>query len=158
VSEAAGRPTTAPLPPPPQYRTTDELRDFVAAFEATTLPYARWTHAGHLSVAFWYLVWYGREGATDRVRAGIQRFNAAHPNEPMAVGYHETITRFWLWRVHRYLRRANLRGSLAELANQLITECSSRELPFTYYSRERLMSPEARRGWVEPDLRELEAD
>lgn len=156
MSETAERPLAARLPTPPQYRTTDELRDFVTAFEATTLPYARWTHAGHLSVAFWYLVWYGPEDATDRVRAGIQRFNAAHPNEPMAVGYHETITRFWLWRVHQYLRRTHAGDSLAEMANRLISECGSRELPFAYYSRERLMSPEARRGWVEPDLRELE--
>ena len=156
MSETAGRPPAAPLPP--LYRTTDELREFVAGFEATTLPYAKWTHAGHLSVAFWYLVWYGPEGATDQVRDGIQRFNAAHPNEPMTVGYHETITRFWLWRVHRFLRGAPVTGSLAELANRLISECTDRGEPFAYYSRERLMSPEARRDWVEPDLRPLDAD
>jgi hypothetical protein len=139
------------------YRSTDELRDFIAAFEANTLPYARWTHAGHLSVAFWYLVWYDSASATERVRSGIRRFNAAHANEPMAVGYHETITLFWLWRVRRFLTRKSLDAPLGELANQLIAECVDRNLPFTYYSRERLLSPEARRAWVEPDLRPLES-
>jgi hypothetical protein len=156
VSETPGRPMAVPAPPP--YHSTDELRDLVAAFEATTLPYRRWTHAAHLSVAFWYLVWYGLDGATDRVRTGIQRFNAAHANEPMTVGYHETITRFWIWRVHRYLRETACDGSLAELANRLVATCTDRGEPFLYYSRERLMSPEARRGWVEPDLRSLDGD
>jgi hypothetical protein len=54
------------------------------------------------------------------------------------------------------LSRTPLDAPLADLANQLIVECVDRNLPFTYYSRERLMSPEARRGWVEPDLRPLE--
>ena len=102
-------------------------------------------------------MWYGPEDATERVRTGIQRFNAAHPNEPMTVGYHETITRFWLWRVRRYLRRTPCERSLADLANGLIAECTDRNEPLVYYSRERLMSPEARRGWVEPDLRPLES-
>jgi hypothetical protein len=140
------------------YRTTDDLRDFVAAFEATTLPYTRWNHGGHLSVAFWCLVWYGSDTGTDRVRAGIKRYNAAHANEPMAVGYHETLTQFWLWRVGQFLRRTPLDAPLGELANRLIAECSDRNLPFTYYSRDRLMSTEARRGWVEPDLRPLGTD
>jgi hypothetical protein len=133
------------------YASTDEMRDLVQGFEATSLPYARWTHGAHLTVALWYLLWYGPDGALDAMRRGLVRYNAAHANEPMRVGYHETITRFWLGVVRRYLCSARLEGSLADLANGLIAAHTDRELPFKYYARERLLSDEARHAWVEPD-------
>jgi hypothetical protein len=41
------------------------------------------------------------------------------------------------------------------MADALIAEYGDKNLPFRYWSRERLMSPEARAGWVEPDLEPL---
>lgn len=139
------------------YRSTHEIEDLVRAFEDTTLPYSKWTHAGHLTVGLWYLLWHGSDEGLERVRAGIRRYNAAHANEPMRVGYHETMTRFWFWMIEDYLGRTPIAGSLADLANGLITACVDRELPFRYYSRERLMSDTARAGWVGPDLCPLPA-
>jgi hypothetical protein len=138
-----------------RYRGTDEIKELVAAFEDTTLPYTRWTHGAHLTVGLWYLLWYGDDGALPRVRSGIRRYNAAHAGEPMRVGYHETLTRFWLWMISDYLGRTPIAGSLADLTNGLISACVDRELPFRYYSRERLMSDMARAGWLEPDVRPL---
>jgi hypothetical protein len=137
------------------YRRTDEIEELVAAFEDTSLPYKRWTHGAHLTVGLWYLLWYGGDDAVGHVRVGIRRYNAAHASEPMRVGYHETLTRFWLWMIGDYLGRTPTAGSLADLANGLIAACVDRELPFRYYSRERLMSDTARAAWVEPDLRPL---
>jgi hypothetical protein len=137
------------------YRTVDEVRDLVVAFEATTLPYNRWTHAAHLTVACWYLMWHDPDDALQRMQMGLRRYNAAHADEPMRVGYHETITRFWLWVVHQHLRRTSSGQSTPDVVNGLITACADRELPFRYYSREHLMSDTARAVWVEPDLREL---
>ena len=137
------------------YRTVREIEELVAAFEATTLPYRRWTHAAHLTVAFWYLLWYGADGAMERVRTGLRHYNAAHAHEPMRVGYHETITRFWLGVVHRHMKRQRIDGTLAELANRLVADCADRELPFRYYTREHLMSDAARAHWVEPDIRSI---
>jgi len=137
------------------FRTTEDLHDLVGAFEATTLPYGEWTHAAHLAVALWYLVWYGPDEALQHMRAGLRRYNAAHANEPMRVGYHETITRFWMWVVRQHVRHTPLEGSLAELANGLVAACTDRDLPLKYYSRERLMSDAARAAWLEPDLTTL---
>jgi hypothetical protein len=138
------------------YRDAEQLRALVAGFEATTLPYPEWTHAAHLSVGVCYLAWYGPDGALDRVRDGLRRYNAAHAHHPMRVGYHETITRFWLWVVQQHVRQMASGRPLAEVANGVIAACTDRNLPFTYYSRERLMSDDARHRWVEPDLRSLE--
>jgi hypothetical protein len=137
------------------YGSTDEIEELVAAFEDTTLPYARWTHGAHLTIGMWYLLWHGGDDALNRVRVGIRRYNAAHAGEPMRVGYHETMTQFWLWMIGDYLGRTPIAGSLADLANGLVAACVDRELPFRYYSRERLMSDAARAAWVEPDLRPL---
>ncbi|MDQ6633482.1 MAG: hypothetical protein M3Z10_01860, partial [Gemmatimonadota bacterium] len=46
--------------------------------------------------------------------------------------------------------------SLAELANDIAVALADRALPLEYWSRERLMSADARAGWVEPDLRPLD--
>jgi hypothetical protein len=137
------------------YAATDEIRDLVRGFEDTTLPYGRWNHAAHLTVALWYLLWYGADEALIRVRASLRRYNAAHAHEPMRVGYHETMTRFWLWVVHQHLRRTPIAGSLADFANDVVARFGDRELPFRYYSAERLMSDTARVAWVEPDLEDL---
>ena len=146
--------TTSIAPAP--FASTDEVRELVAAFEACTLPKESFTHTAHLTVALWYLVWYGPDAATDRVRDAIQRFNAAYGNVSRpGGGYHETITRFYMWAVRRHLRAAPLEGSLADLANDVAVALADRTLPLEYWSRERLMSDEARNGWVEPDLQPL---
>jgi hypothetical protein len=137
------------------YRTTDEIGELVRAFEDTTLAYSRWTHAAHLTVGLWYTLWYGPLDAMDHMRSGLRRYNAAHAHEPMRVGYHETITRFWLWVIDEYLRDTPVTASIAGLANGLIASRADRDLPFQYYSREHLMSDTARAAWVDPDLKRL---
>ena len=43
-------------------------------------------------------------------------------------------------------------GDWAERANRLVARYGHRELPLRHYTEARLKSPEARAGWVEPDL------
>jgi hypothetical protein len=138
------------------FSTTDELRDVVVAFETCRLPRSEWTHATHVAVAVWYVVWHGH-AATDRMREGIQRYNAAHEVvQSPTGGYHETLTCFYVWAVRRHLRSIPVHGTLAEMANTTIAALADRALPLTYFSRERLMSVEARTSFVDPDVRPLE--
>ena len=140
-----------------RFSSADELRALVDAFEACTLTHAEWTHAAHVSVAVWYVLWYGDAEATDRMRAGLHKLNAAHrvPVTPTR-GYHETITRFYVWLVARELRAKPIDAPLAEIANAVVDACEDRNIPLRYYSRDRLMSWEARTSWIEPDLRPLD--
>lgn len=140
-----------------RFRTAGEVLALVRRFEDCTLPRAEWTHAAHLTVALWHLLQYDAREATERVRRGIKRYNAAHGiRATPAGGYHETLTLFWLRVVRSFLEGGrNEARSLVSLANELAASADSR-LPLRHYTRERLFSPEARAAWVEPDLRPLD--
>jgi hypothetical protein len=139
------------------YRTSAEVLRLVREFEACTLPRAEWTHRAHLTVGLWYLLRHDPLAATRLVRDGIKRYNEACGVETTPTGgYHETITLFYVWAIGRFLAHADRDCTLAALANLLVNECGARELPLAYYSRERLMSWEARTRWVEPDLKALD--
>jgi len=138
------------------YRSAAEVERVVTRFEAATLPHAEWTHRAHLTVALWYASRHDSAEALDRMRAGILRLNEAHgvPSTP-ARGYHETITRFYMHAVGHWVSEKDRGGDWAERANRLVEQCGARDLPLRYYSGSLLRSPEARAGWVEPDLRGL---
>ncbi len=137
-----------------RFRTTEEILSLVRRFEDCSLPRAEWTHAAHLTVALWHLLQFDTPEATERVRRGIQRYNAAHDIQTTPTGgYHETLTLFWLRVVRTFLEGGrNEARSLVSLANELVA-FADRELPLRHYTRARLFSAEARVSWVEPDLK-----
>jgi hypothetical protein len=139
------------------FRTSEEMFELLRRFEDCTLPREGWTHAAHLTVALWHLLQYDWPEAVARVRAGIKRYNAAHGIRTTPTGgYHETLTIFWLRAVRAYLdAERNEARALVHLANELAAT-HDKGLPLSYYTRDRLFSPEARAAWVEPDLRPLD--
>jgi hypothetical protein len=134
-------------------RTDAKIENLVRAFEECTLPKAGWTHREHLTVALWYLLHYPRDEATDRTREGIQRFNLSHGN---TTGYHETITLAWVAVIDRFLAERDRGQPLSALVGALLEECGDKGYLGRFYSGDVLMSDEARRGWVPPDLCSLE--
>lgn len=139
-----------------EFSSFDEVLELIRGFESGALPHAQWTHKAHLTVACWYLVCYPEPEATQRIRAGIQSYNEAHGIlTTKERGYHETITLFWVRMIRHYLSKATLECSLVHLLNDLLNRYADKELPFEYYSRDRLMSWEARAGIVEADLKPL---
>ena len=119
--------------------------DLVAAFEARTLPKAEWTHETHVVVCWATVRRLGEEGALAHLRAAIPKYNEATgtPNSD-TDGYHDTITRYYVHAV----------GALAGAPLEAVLghPSCSRTAPLEHWSRDRLFSVEARRGWVEPDL------
>ena len=136
------------------YSSAAEVLALVRDFKFCTLPRDEWTHRAHLTVALWHELRYPWPEAVRLMREGILRYNAAHGiRQTRESGYHETLTLFWLRMVREYLTELAPGGKreLASLANGL-AERYPKELPLRYYSRERLMSWEARAAWVWPDL------
>jgi hypothetical protein len=135
-----------------------EVLNLVHRFEFCTLPHEEWTHRAHLTVALCYCLRHSFEEATRRVRDGIKKYNASHGiTQTRTSGYHETMTIFWLRIVREYLSEASpVDCSLATLANGLVERYGDKGLPFTYYTRELILSGEARTDWVEPDLKSLD--
>jgi len=140
------------------YHIQEEIEALIREFEARTLPREKWTHLAHLTMALYYLTSYPVSEATERIRSGIQRLNEAHGVKMTKDhGYHETITLFYIWAVGEYLQNTDSNSSIVELANGLINSLyAEKNFPLEFYSRERLMSWEARIGWLEPDLKMLD--
>jgi len=135
-----------------------ELDRLVERFIAGTLPRREWTHAAHLAVGLWHVHKYGAEEALSRLRAGIQQLNDSHGtlNSPTS-GYHETITRAYVGLLTEFLERCPARMPLQGRVTSLLTSAlADKEVLFAYWSRENLMSKQARQEWVEPDLAPLE--
>lgn len=138
------------------YHSHDQIQHLIEGFESRTLPKEQWTHQAHLVMAVWYLSKLDVPEATDFIRTGIKGYNAAVGGENTDTsGYHETITLFYIWFVKQFLTKSNSENSLLENTNNFCTQYGDKNLPFAYYSKELLMSVEARRNWVEPDLQPL---
>jgi hypothetical protein len=130
--------------------------EFVARFEACGIPLEEWTHRAHLRVAWTYLQRLGLDGATERMRAGILRFNASKGIEDGGLdrGYHETLTLAWL-RILDCMMRTHGAEADATAFLEKHTQLHSKALLRLYYSRDRILSWDAKRRFVEPDLAPL---
>jgi len=140
-----------------RYGSPEDVERLVRAFQRRSLAYEKWTHQAHLVVGLWYLSRYGFPEATRRLRRGICRYNVACGiANTDSSGYHETITCFYLRAIRRFLDRRPSGDALHTLANALSrNRLASPALPLEHYSRDRLFSLAARRGWLEPDLKPL---
>ena len=123
-------------------------------FAELTLPKEEWTHAAHLTVGVWHVDRYGAAEALTRLRSGIRRLNESHGNvNTPTSGYHETITAAYVTLLAAYLDACPPGLSLAARVERLLAgPLAARDMLFTFYSRERLLSIDARAEWVEPDL------
>jgi hypothetical protein len=120
-----------------------------------SLPKAEWTHAAHFAAAFWVLRHPALHAERD-IPGLIRAYNEATgtPNTDRS-GYHETITLASL-RAARAWLAARPQLALHEALRELLDSAYGRsDWLLAYWSRPRLFSAEARRGWVEPDLRTL---
>src|SRR5689334_15522626 len=123
--------------------------EFARAFERGEVTPAEFDHRAHVRLAWVYLRESSSiEAATDRMREAIRRFaaaaNASHK-------YHETITVLWM----RLLAEASARVALPCELEALLARCpelADKNLPLTYYSRERLFSDAARTAWIPPEF------
>jgi len=126
---------------------------------ACTLPKAEWTHEAHLATTLWLIVERPDIAPERDLPHLIRRYNESTGGmNSDTEGYHETITQCFLVGVRRYLTGVDRELSLVEKANGLLqAEEGQRDWPLRFYSRGRLFSVAARRGWMEPDVGELPA-
>ena len=136
-----------------RYLNEREMEELVENFESCAVPPAQFDHGAHLTVALLYLARMTPAEATERMRAGLQRYTI-HNNA--RAHYNETLTIFWLKLVRHFLARTDATRPLAELANELLATCGDSKLAFEYYSHELIQTPEAKASWVEPDLKPLD--
>lgn len=131
-----------------------DIDDFAARFEACTLRKEEWTHHAHLVVGLWHVDRFGAEDALTKLRARIRRLNESFGGVNSDTnGYHETITAAYVRLLSQLLESRAAGEGLDEVIVRLLAgPLAGKEVLLSYYSRDRLMSKEARAGWVEPDI------
>jgi len=137
---------------------TDEKIEWIATgFCARTLPKEEWTHRAHFAMALWLML-----RRPDLVPERDMPGMIAAYNESVGgvnsdtSGYHETITQASLGAARAVL--AGLPEGVSPgqaFAALMASPMADKDWPLAYWSRERLMSAEARRTWMAPDLKPL---
>ncbi|HZS45650.1 MAG TPA: hypothetical protein VFC63_11140 [Blastocatellia bacterium] len=130
----------------------EEIKKLVVAFEDCSLDPSTFKHCDHLAVALWYEVNNPDGGPSMQFRTSLLQFVEHH----QIKAYNETITLFWIKLVHYHFRQRSAGESFAEILADLIHQYGDSRFIYNYYSKDYLMSDEAKRGWKEPDLRALE--
>lgn len=127
-------------------------REFLEAFERCEVRPAEFDHRAHVRLAYIYLTLHRPEIALHAMRSGLQRL-LEHLGAP-ASKYHETITSAWLLAVHHFMQTTPAAGSFDEFAARA-PRLFEKEIMQTHYTLDLLMSEQARRDFVEPDLQPI---
>ena len=136
-----------------------EAEDLVQNFLSLQLKKGEFTHEAHLLSGLYILAHHG-DDAMGILRQKIADYLASIGVENTDTsGYHEALTRFWLWALENELSDES--GQIhwnQDTVDELISseKLTERNLWLAYYSKEKMMSVEARRGYVEPDLKKNE--
>jgi len=142
---------------PRLFASDAEIARLGERFLARALPKAEWTHEAHLATTTWLLLRRPDIDVDEELPDLIRRYNESVGGvNSDSEGYHETITRVFLAGVRLFLSEADASEPLHELVNELLlSPMGRRDWPLRFYSRERLLSVEARRAFVSPDLAAL---
>ena len=139
---------------PRTFRSDAEIEHLGEGLLACTLRREEWTHEAHLAATTYLLLRRPDVDIDNELPGIIRRYNESVGGvNSDTEGYHETITRAFLAGVRLFLSEADPREPLHELVNDLLlSPMGRRDWPLRFYSRERLFSVEARRGFVPPDV------
>lgn len=128
--------------------STDDVR-FRTEFETCVFPPARFDHRAHVRLAYVFLAGNNTDTAHALMRSALIAF-LEHNHVPVSK-YHETLTRAWILAVHHFMTRSPGTES-AEAFIRANPELLDTKIMLTHYSADVLLSEEARRRFVRPDL------
>jgi hypothetical protein len=139
---------------PRLFSTDAEIERLGEGLLACTATREEWTHEAHLAATTYLLLRRPDIDLDAELPGIIRRFNESVGGvNSDTEGYHETITRCFLYGVRVFLMEANASLPLFEIVNELLlSPIGRRDWPLRFFSRERLFSVEARRSHVAPDL------
>jgi hypothetical protein len=135
------------------YQSIEEAQALLTKFERGTMPLEEWDHSAHLAVCCLLLMNHPAQ-AEQLICDGIKSLNRANGviSTPTS-GYHETLSLFWIAKVRSLLDVCA--GDDLSVLNAVVGGLASKSLVLFHFSRERIMSMEARQSWCEPDLHPL---
>lgn len=133
-----------------------EIDTLVSKFDNKTLPKSEWTHEAHLIIGIWHLFRFDFEIAAILIKSKIKSYNTSigtHNTED--AGYHETLTIFWIINLKNYITQNSV-YTIEKIVNSfLVNRKSNKNITQEYYSKEILFSKQARKTWVNGDLKQI---
>ena len=141
---------------PRLFARDSDIRALGEGLLACALPREAWTHEAHLAACLWLLSERPDIDVDAEIAAIIRRFNESvgGVNDDMQ-GYHDSSPRAYVAGVRLFLSQTAETGLANRVNALLLSDIGRRDWPLRFYSRERLFSVPARRGFVEPDLAPL---
>ena len=142
---------------PRSFKSDADVAHIGEGLLARNLPREEWTHEAHLAATTYLLLRHPEIDLDQELPDLIRRYNESVGGvNSDTEGYHETITRAYLRAVRLFLGEADSTEPLHELVNELLlSPVGRRDWPLRFYSPTLLFSVEARRAFVEPDIRAL---
>jgi hypothetical protein len=136
------------------FESEEDIRRIARGFLDLSLPKREWTHGAHFATALWLMRHRPEVDLALLMPGWIRAYNEATGGiNSDAEGYHETITQASLRAGHAILASYPDAAPLHEIVNALMASpLGGSDWLFAYWSKARLMSVEARRNWVDPDL------
>jgi hypothetical protein len=141
----------------PIFSSEAEIIRIGEGLAACSLPRAEWTHAAHFAAALWLMRYRPDLDAACEMPGLIRAYNESvgRVNDDSG-GYHETITQASLRAARGVLAANPADVPVYRIVNALMSSgLANPNWLLEYWSRDRLMSVEARRTWLEPDLKSL---
>jgi hypothetical protein len=138
------------------FNSDDEIAAIGAGLLDLSLPKPRWTHAAHFAAALWLISCRKDLDASRDMPGFIRAYNeATGVANSDTEGYHETITQASLRAARAFLRQDPARNLFATCNALMASPLGKSDWLLVHWTRARLFSVEARRRWVEPDLKPL---
>ena len=121
-----------------------------------TLPKTMWTHAAHFAVTLWLLQCRPEIELVREMPGFIRGYNeAVGGSNTDTSGYHETITQASIRAARAFLAKAPAKPLFATCNALMQSPLGEPDWLLEYWTRPRLFSVAARRGWLEPDIQQL---
>jgi hypothetical protein len=138
------------------FNSDDEIAAIGVGLLDLSLPKPRWTHAAHFAAALWLISCRKDLDASRDMPGFIRAYNeATGVANTDTEGYHETITQASLRAARSFLRQDPARTLSATCNALMASPLGKPDWLLVYWTRARLFSVEARRCWVDPDLKAL---
>jgi hypothetical protein len=141
----------------PAFTSDEEITVIGRGLLDRTLPKTAWTHAAHFAATLWLLRCQPEIELSRTMPGFIRAYNEATGGANTETsGYHETITQASIRAARAFLSDAPLQQHLYMTCNALMrSRLGQPDWLLEYWTHPRLFSVEARRAWLEPDIRRL---
>ena len=138
------------------FTSDEEIATIGSGLLDGTLPKTAWTHAAHFAATLWLLRCRPEVEISRELPGFIRGYNEATGGANTETsGYHETITQASIRAARAFLMEAPLRPLFVTCNALMGSRLGEPEWLLEYWTRSRLFSVEARREWLEPDIKRL---